>query len=87
MEPRTYQYYFKRILKELSIDNKNFHSLRHTFATNCIASGMDPKCLSEILGHADVKTTLNRYVHPSLEQKMQQINSFALNYGQISGQK
>lgn len=75
MEPRTYQYLFKRILLELSIDKKNFHSLRHTFATNCISNGMDPKCLSEILGHSDVKTTLNKYVHPSLEQKIKQLNS------------
>lgn len=75
MEPRTYQYFFRRILLELSIDEKNFHSLRHTFATNCISSGMDPKCLSEILGHSDVKTTLNKYVHPSFEQKIKQLNS------------
>lgn len=75
MEPRTYQYWFQRILLELSIGEKNFHSLRHTFATNCISNGMDPKCLSEILGHSDVKTTLNKYVHPSLEQKIKQLNS------------
>ena len=85
MEPRTYQYYFHRILELLSIRDRNFHSLRHTFATNCIDSGMDPKCLSEILGHSDVKITLNRYVHPTLEQKLKQLNSFASNYGHING--
>lgn len=85
MEPRTYQYFFYKVLDVLSIEKKNFHSLRHTFATNCIDSGMDPKCLSEILGHSDVKTTWNRYVHPSLEQKIKQINSFALDYGQFYG--
>lgn len=86
MEPRTYQYYFKRVLEQLSIENKNFHSLRHTFATNCIDSGMDVKCLSEILGHSDIKTTLNKYVHPTHEQKMKQINSFASDYGHFDGQ-
>ncbi|MBQ8741605.1 MAG: tyrosine-type recombinase/integrase, partial [Clostridia bacterium] len=50
----------------------NFHCLRHTFATRCIESGFDIKSLSEILGHSDVKTTLNRYVHSSFELK--QIN-------------
>ncbi|MCM1090392.1 MAG: site-specific integrase [Butyrivibrio sp.] len=45
MEPRTYQYKFKQYLKETSIADRNFHSLRHTFATNCIANGMDVKCL------------------------------------------
>ncbi len=77
MEPRTYQYLFHKILQKLSIERKGFHALRHTFATNCIASGMDPKCLSEILGHSDVKTTLNRYVHPSMEMKREQMDSFA----------
>lgn len=86
MEPRTYQYYFKRLLNSLSIENKNFHALRHTFATNCINCGMDPKCLSELLGHSDVKTTLNKYVHPSMEQKRNQINSLSIDYGNIHGQ-
>ncbi len=85
MEPRTYQYYFQRLLTNLSVETKKFHSLRHTFATNCIINGMEPKCLSEILGHSDIKTTLNKYVHPSMEQKMRQINSFSYDYGQING--
>lgn len=73
-DPRRIQYKFKRYQEQISLTSLNFHSLRHTFATNCIAGGMDPKTLSEILGHADVKTTLNRYVHPSLELKRKQLN-------------
>lgn len=76
-EPRTYQYKLKQYFAALSIEGKHFHSLRHTFATNCIESGMDPKCLSEILGHADVNTTLNRYIHPFFDSKIYQINVFA----------
>lgn len=86
MEPRTYQYRFNKYLKEAEIPKKNFHSLRHTFATNCIANGMDVKCLSEILGHSDVKTTMNRYVHPSMETKRIQINQCMSEYGQIQVQ-
>ena len=86
MEPRTYQYYFKKMQLTLEIQPTNFHTLRHTFATNCIENGMDAKCLSEILGHSDVKITLNKYVHPSHEQKLKQINAFAFNYGQNHGQ-
>lgn len=85
MEPRTYQYIFSRYLKSVSISRKNFHSLRHTFATNCIESGMDVKCLSEILGHSDVKTTMNRYVHPSMNSKRHQINKCFDYYGQNHG--
>lgn len=86
MEPRTYQYMFARYLKAVAVSNKNFHSLRHTFATNCIANGMDIKSLSEILGHSDVKTTLNRYVHPSMDEKRRQLNTCFPNCGQIYGQ-
>ena len=85
MEPRTYQYMFSRYLKAAYISHKNFHSLRHTFATNCIGSGMDVKCLSEILGHSDVKTTMNRYVHPSMENKRHQMNKCFADYGQNHG--
>lgn len=69
VEPRTMQNRFKRALKNCSIENANYHSLRHTFATRCIELGFDIKSLSEILGHASVNITLNRYVHPSLELK------------------
>ena len=48
---------------------RNFHILRHSCATRCIEYGMDIKSLSEILGHADVQTTLRMYVHPSMESK------------------
>lgn len=85
MEPRTYQNKFQKYLKDAGIDRKNFHILRHTFATNCISNGIDVKSLSEILGHSDVKITLNRYVHPSIETKRQHMNSLFAIYGQIIG--
>lgn len=69
MEPRSLQNYFKRILMENSIEPVNFHALRHTFATRCVEVGFDVKSLSEILGHANVNITMNRYVHPSMELK------------------
>lgn len=69
IEPRSYQFYFKDLLKKNKIKNYNFHILRHTFATNCIEVGMDIKSLSEVLGHADIETTLNRYVHSSIHMK------------------
>lgn len=69
VEPRTMQYRFKSILKHLNIPYVSFHSLRHLFATNCIALGTDVKTLSEILGHSSVEITLNCYVHSSIERK------------------
>ena len=85
LEPRTMQYRYKKLLKEADVDDRNFHILRHTFATNCIENGMDVKALSEILGHSDVKITLNRYVHPTMESKRKQIGLLPDFYGQILG--
>ncbi len=74
MEPRSLQNRFKAITAACGISEANFHSLRHTFATRCVELGFDLKSLSEILGHANVNITLNRYVHPSLEQKRRNMN-------------
>ena len=80
IEPRTMQYRFKSYLKTLGLPNTNFHSLRHTFATRCVESGIDIKCLSEILGHATVNITLNRYVHSSFDMKQKCIERIANFY-------
>lgn len=77
IEPRTLQYRFKSILKKIGLPSINFHSLRHMFATNCIAVGVDVKTLSEILGHSSVEITLNRYVHSSIERKRECMNMFS----------
>ena len=69
VEPRLMQQKFAKYIKSSGIKAANFHALRHTFATRCVEAGFDIKTLSEILGHSDVKTTLNRYVHSSYEQK------------------
>ena len=52
----------------------NFHAIRHTFATRCIELGFDVKSLSEILGHASVSITMNRYVHPTMALKTENMN-------------
>lgn len=73
IEPRNYQYFFRRCLELLDIPPVNFHCLRHTFATRCIEVGFDVKTLSEILGHSNVSITLNHYVHSSIEMKRRQM--------------
>lgn len=78
VEPRTMQYRFKSLLKKANLPSVNYHSLRHMFATNCIDLGFDVKTLSEILGHSTVETTLNRYVHSSIERKTACMNLFKI---------
>ena len=77
IEPRTMQNRFKRVIKSCGIEDANFHALRHTFATRCVELGFDLKSLSEILGHANVNITLNRYVHPSMELKRQNMDKLS----------
>lgn len=86
VEPRTMQNRFRKLTREAGLQDKNFHILRHTFATNCVEEGTDVKSLSEILGHSDVRITLNRYVHPSMETKRRHIDALSVFYGQICGQ-
>ena len=74
VEPLGYRYTYRKILDDCNIEYKKYHQLRHTFATRCIAVGMDIKSLSEILGHANVSITLNIYVHSSFETKNKFIN-------------
>lgn len=69
IEPRTLQYRFAKILKNVNLPSVHFHSLRHLFATRAVALGFDIKTLSELLGHSSVELTLNRYVHSSFERK------------------
>ncbi len=71
---RSYQNSFSIILKKLHIPHKSFHSLRHTFATRALESGMDVKTLSEILGHKNSTVTLHRYCHSLIEHKTAMMN-------------
>lgn len=80
IEPRVYQRYFKKCLSACNITDYKFHTLRHTFATNGIASGMDVKTLSILLGHSDVSFTMKRYVHPNIEHRRIQIEKLAVGF-------
>ena len=71
---RSYQRSFELLQKKLKIPKKEFHALRHTFATRAIECGMDVKTLSEILGHKSPAITLNRYVHSLIEHKREMMN-------------
>jgi len=69
VEPRSYRNHYRKFLARLDIPELKFHGLRHTFATRCIESRCDYKTVSTLLGHSNISTTLNLYVHPGMEQK------------------
>ena len=59
----------QRILKDAGLEHLRFHDLRHTFATNALAHGMDIKTLSTILRHVSSATALNTYSHITDEMR------------------
>lgn len=65
---------WKLFLKENNIHYKKWHSLRHSYASLLFQSGADIKTVQELLGHADINTTSQIYVHVFPETKKQAVN-------------
>ena len=75
-------YRLKRILKAMGIEGISTHSLRHTFGTRCIESGMRAVAVQRLLGHKDVSVTLNTYTtifDKYKEQEIEKLNSYYMN--------
>ena len=67
-----------RVRKTSGVQNFNPHVCRHTFATRAIERGMNVKALSAVLGHSDVRFTMQRYVHTEddfIRAEMDKLNS------------
>lgn len=86
LDPKTMRNHYKKILEEVGITYKTFHTLRHTYATNCVEGGVDTKSLCEMLGHSNVKITLNYYMHPSIDTKRRYAEKLFDFYKKIHGQ-
>lgn len=80
-EPRTYRNYYNKFMTMLGIPKLKYHGLRHSFATRCIEAGCDYKTVSVLLGHSNISTTLNLYVHPNMEQKKRCISKMFKSLG------
>lgn len=74
LEPRQLQWILKRLIAEAGLPKITLHDLRHTFATRCIALGIDYKTVSEMLGHSSVGTTLKVYTHIDDDAKEKAMN-------------
>lgn len=75
LEPRTFRKRYYDTVEAAGVKPVKFHGLRHTFATRLIKNKTDVKTTSALLGHSDIKITLDTYVHPDDEQKASAVNS------------
>ncbi len=72
----SYDTHLYKLCDEAKIKRFCMHALRHTYATRAIESGMQPKVLQRLLGHASIKTTMDRYVHVTDESMLEAVRQF-----------
>ena len=72
----SYDTHLYKLCDEAGIKRFCMHALRHTYATRAIESGMQPKVLQKLLGHASIKTTMDRYVHVTDDSMVNAVRQF-----------
>ena len=63
LDPRKVAHRLDSLVKQAEVPRIRVHDLRHTHATHLLAAGVNPKVVSERLGHASVSFTLDVYGH------------------------
>lgn len=72
----SYDTHLYKLCDEAGIKRFCMHALRHTYATRAIERGIQPKVLQKLLGHASIKTTMDRYVHVTDDSLRKAVNQF-----------
>ena len=72
----SYDTHLYKLCDKAGLEHFCMHALRHTYATRAIESGMQPKVLQKLLGHASIKTTMDRYVHVTDDTLFQAVHQF-----------
>ena len=72
----SYDTHLYKLCDTAGIEHFCMHALRHTYATRAIERGMQPKVLQKLLGHASIKTTMDKYVHVTDDSLFQAVRQF-----------
>lgn len=83
---------FKKFIKKHNLPEIRFHDLRHTHATELLKAGINPKIVSERLGHSSIRITLDTYSHvlPTLQKEAAELvaqNIFGSQFEEKGGKK
>ena len=76
----SYDTHLYKLCDEAGIKQFCMHALRHTYATRAIERGVQPKVLRQLLGHASIKTTMDRYVHVTDDSMLKAVHQFETAY-------
>jgi len=83
----SYDTHLYKLCDKANIRRFCMHALRHTYATRAIESGMQPKQLQQLLGHASIKTTMDRYVHITEASLTNAVRQFESHFPQKNGEE
>ena len=75
----SYDTHLYKICDENGIKRFCMHALRHTYAARAIESGMQPKVLQKLLGHASIQTTMDKYIHVMDDSLVAGVRQFEAN--------
>ena len=75
----SYDTHLYKLCDEAGIKRFCMHALRHTYATRAVERGVPPKVLQKLLGHASIKTTMDRYVHVTDDSLLSGVQLFEAN--------
>ena len=78
LRPSVVHHRLHRLLYHAGCERIRFHDLRHTFATNALAHGMDVKTLSNTLGHYSARFILDTYTHAT--QRMRRVAADTIGF-------
>ncbi|MGM0238473.1 tyrosine-type recombinase/integrase [Enterococcus sp. AZ103] len=85
LTPRDVRSKFNVIVQKLNLPKITLHGLRHTYTALQIQAGIDPKSLQLLLGHANVKTTLDIYSHITKDKQKTNIDKFNQMLNNLNG--
>ncbi|MBU5669580.1 site-specific integrase [Peptoniphilus sp. MSJ-1] len=73
----------QKICKEIGIEPRPFHSIRHSYATRLFENGVEIKTVQMLLGHSNYETTSNIYTHVMPDTKEKAIQVFDKIYNSL----